>query len=47
MSNVFVQPAMGDSGLSLGAAILTELKESGRDPLTRDYAFKHTCLGPN
>jgi carbamoyltransferase len=47
VKNIFVQPAMGDSGLAIGAAMLTEIRESKRDPLTRDYAFKDTYWGPN
>ena len=44
--NLFVQPAMGDSGLSLGGALLADIEESKRDPLTRDYAFTDTYWGP-
>ena len=47
VNKIFVQPAMGDSGISMGAAILTDIRESRRDPLTRQYAFRHTYWGPN
>jgi carbamoyltransferase len=47
VQNVFVQPAMGDSGLALGAAILADISEAGRLPSSRDYQLKHTYYGPN
>lgn len=47
VENIFVQPAMGDSGLALGAAILADIDESDKDPLTREYAFVNTYHGPN
>jgi carbamoyltransferase len=47
VNNIFVHPAMGDSGLSLGSAILSELKISATDFLTNKYSFNNTFLGPN
>lgn len=47
VENIFVQPAMGDSGLALGAAILADIRHNGKDGLTREYAFENTYLGPN
>lgn len=46
VSGVFIQPAMGDSGLSLGAAILADLEEHGNWQ-TNQYRFKDTYLGPD
>jgi len=46
VANVFVQPAMGDSGLALGAAILTDVNFHGVR-LTNQYQFKDTYLGPH
>jgi carbamoyltransferase len=47
VENLFIQPAMGDSGLSIGAAILgdIELGKGGKD--TKQYQFTTTYLGPN
>lgn len=46
VKNIFVQPAMGDSGLALGAAINTHL--SINDPKeTKQFRFSDTFLGPN
>lgn len=41
IENLYVQPAMGDGGLSLGAAYLTVLKKSNKDTtlLTMDNAY--------
>ncbi len=46
IENVFVQPAMGDAGLALGAAILYDLQER---KIVEDtgYKFKDTFVGPN
>jgi carbamoyltransferase len=46
VENVFIQPAMGDSGLSLGAAILADITLNKRDPNSAQYKFTHTYLGP-
>lgn len=46
VENVFVQPAMGDSGLALGAAILADIAVNERDASTDRYRFEHTYLGP-
>jgi len=46
VENIFVQPAMGDSGLSLGAAILADI-ENHKKQLTDQYRFSHTYLGPD
>lgn len=45
--NIFIQPAMGDSGLALGNALLLDIEERGGDYFTRQYAFKNTSLGPD
>jgi carbamoyltransferase len=47
VSNVFVQPAMGDSGLSIGAAILCDIALSSKPVLSTDYRIKDTYLGPD
>lgn len=46
VENIFVQPAMGDSGLSMGAAILADL-EIHQNYSTDQYRFEHTYLGPD
>jgi carbamoyltransferase len=46
VENLFVQPAMGDSGLALGAAILADIEHHGVH-LTSQYRFKDTYLGPD
>jgi len=46
VAGVFIQPAMGDSGLSLGAAILADIEVHG-NWLTDQYRFKDTYLGPD
>ena len=47
VNNIFVHPAMGDSGLSLGSAILSDIKMNDNDYITRKYTFQNTFLGPN
>lgn len=47
VANVFIHPAMGDSGLALGNAILADIDFRSHNPSARDYAFKHTYLGPD
>ncbi len=43
--NIWVQPASGDAGTSLGAAIWTDLQE--RRAGTREYQMSHAYLGPD
>lgn len=45
VDEVFVQPAMGDSGLAIGAAILADIEFGKRNADTR-YAFRDTYHGP-
>lgn len=47
VTNVFVQPAMGDSGLSIGAAILCDVERYKKPITTPDYKIKDTYLGPD
>jgi carbamoyltransferase len=47
VSNVFVQPAMGDSGLSIGAAMLADIDFGKRKHDTIQYRFSNTYLGPD
>jgi carbamoyltransferase len=47
VSNIFVQPAMGDSGLSMGAAIIADIKFNNRDLNTTQYQFANTYIGPD
>lgn len=46
VTGVFIQPAMGDSGLALGAAILADIEVHGNWE-TDQYRFKDTYLGPD
>lgn len=46
VEQIFIQPAMGDSGLALGAAILADI-ESHQDGDTDQYRFTDTYLGPD
>jgi carbamoyltransferase len=46
VDNIFIQPAMGDSGLSLGAAILADIEQHG-NVNTDQYRFVDTYLGPD
>lgn len=46
VENVFIQPAMGDAGLALGAAILYDLDARNLKTDT-NYIFKDTFLGPD
>jgi len=46
VENVFVQPAMGDAGLSLGAAIMHDISLH-KDLSTELYRFKTTFIGPD
>jgi len=46
VENIFVQPAMGDSGLSIGAAFLADI-ENHKDGNTSQYRFTDTYLGPD
>jgi len=47
VENVFIQPAMGDSGLSIGAAILADIEFGKKKKDTCQYAFVHSYLGPD
>lgn len=47
VDNVFVQPAMGDTGLAIGAAILADIALGNRDVNTAQYKFKDTYIGPD
>lgn len=46
VEQVFVQPAMGDSGLAIGAAFLADIARHG-NVKTDQYRFEHTYLGPD
>lgn len=46
VTNIFVQPAMGDSGLSIGAALLADVEYHQTKHLT-NYKFTNTYIGPN
>jgi carbamoyltransferase len=47
VENIFVQPAMGDSGLAMGAAILADLEFRERKVKTSRYQFADTFFGPD
>jgi len=47
MDNIFIQPAMGDSGLALGAAILADIEKGNRKIDTNQYQFENTYWGPD
>lgn len=47
VENIFVQPAMGDSGLAFGLAALADIDLLKRNPSQRHYAFENTYLGPS
>lgn len=44
VAQIFVQPAMGDSGLALGAAYLADIEQHGR-AATGQYRFSDTYIG--
>ncbi|MFN7312674.1 MAG: carbamoyltransferase C-terminal domain-containing protein [Bacteroidota bacterium] len=46
VSNLFIQPAMGDSGLAIGAAILADIEKNGTSKLG-NYQFTDTYIGPD
>lgn len=46
VADVFVQPAMGDAGLSLGAAYLADMEQNPAAEPKR-YVFSDTYLGPD
>lgn len=46
VDNIFIQPAMGDAGLALGAAILLDRQISPQCEPSR-YRFNHTYYGPS
>ena len=47
VSNIFVQPAMGDSGLAIGLAMLGDIDLTNKSKEERHYAFKDTYIGPD
>jgi carbamoyltransferase len=47
VNNIFVQPAMGDSGIGMGAAFLSAISKHSFNPRERAFSFSHTYLGPN
>ncbi|MFZ6009076.1 MAG: carbamoyltransferase C-terminal domain-containing protein [Bacteroidota bacterium] len=47
VDNVFIQPAMGDSGLAQGAAILADLELRKKSWDSIEYQYKHTFWGPD
>lgn len=47
VNNIFVQPAMGDSGLAIGAAMLADIQFNKRSVNTSNYKLEDTYLGPN
>jgi len=47
VSNIFVQPAMGDSGLAIGLAMLADMELTGKPKDVRNYVIKDTYLGPD
>jgi carbamoyltransferase len=47
VNNVFVQPAMGDSGLAMGLVALANIELNKLNPMQRHHAFTHTYIGPN
>lgn len=44
---VWVQPAAGDAGTALGAALWTDWTEREREPQRRRWTMKHAYLGPS
>lgn len=46
ISNIFIQPAMGDSGLALGAAVLADIGVHKKYD-TLQYRFSQTFIGPD
>lgn len=47
VDNIFIHPAMNDSGIALGNAILSDLKLSNKSLLNNSYQIQHTLLGAN
>ena len=47
INNIYIHPAMGDSGLAMGNAILSDIEFSLKDYSKGDYAIEDTYLGPN
>lgn len=47
VDNVFVQPAMGDSGLAFGLAALADITLQKKEPNRRHYTFADTYHGPD
>lgn len=46
VEKVFIQPAMGDSGLAIGAAFLADIEHHGKAD-TGQYRFSDTYIGPD
>ena len=47
IANIFIHPAMGDSGLAMGNAILSDIEFGSKEYFKDKYSLKHTYLGPN
>ncbi len=47
IANIFIHPAMGDSGLAMGNAILSDIEFGSKEYCKDKYSLKHTYLGPN
>tara|TARA_Y100000739_G_scaffold227811_1_gene238106 strand:- start:1061 stop:2863 length:1803 start_codon:yes stop_codon:yes gene_type:complete len=47
IANIFIHPAMGDSGLAMGNAILSDIEFGSKEYCKGKYSLKHTYLGPN
>ena len=47
VKNIFIQPAMGDSGLALGNAILSSILSNKKNAFNKNYKFKNSYLGPD
>jgi carbamoyltransferase len=45
--SIWVQPAAGDAGTALGAALWVDREERGGSTSDRDYAMDHAYLGPS
>jgi len=47
VKNIFVHPAMGDSGLALGNGILADIESDVNKNKISNYSFTNTYLGPD
>tara|TARA_B110001450_G_scaffold243038_1_gene253942 strand:+ start:9987 stop:11798 length:1812 start_codon:yes stop_codon:yes gene_type:complete len=47
VSNIFIHPAMNDSGIALGNAVLSDLNYSKKSRVINSYKIKNTLLGAN